>query len=48
MNTQLLQLALLARQTAKAAKRNPSLNDLADILFVACVQAKIPVHLWPK
>lgn len=40
-------LGLLARQVAKAAKRDNSLNDLADTLYVACVQAGLPEHLLP-
>ncbi len=41
-------LALLARQVARAARRNPGLNDAADTLFVACVQMGVPSHLLPQ
>lgn len=41
-------LALLARQVAKTAKRNPELNDIADALYVACVQCGVPKGLLPQ
>ncbi len=41
-------LGLLARQLAKAADRDPSLNDLADHVFVCATQAGVPFHLLPK
>lgn len=42
------QLALLARQTARAADRDPSLNDAADVLFVACQQLNVPEAMLPQ
>jgi hypothetical protein len=40
-------LALLARQVARAAKRNKALNDAADTLYVACVQLGVPKEQLP-
>lgn len=44
----LFALALLARQVARAARRNPELNDLADGLFVLCNRLNVPPHLLPR
>lgn len=48
MSRHLFDLALLARQTAKDAKRDQALSDLADLLYITCVQAKVPMHLLPR
>jgi hypothetical protein len=42
------QLALLARQVAKAANKNPHLNDAADVLFVACLKLDVPGDQLPQ
>jgi hypothetical protein len=44
----LVPLALMARQTARLARRHPELNDLADALFVLCVRFNVPAALLPR
>ena len=41
-------VALLARQTARLAERDIALNDLADALYVFCVQIGVPREALPK
>lgn len=41
-------VALLARQAARAAQRNPALNDVADTLFVTAVKLGVPANALPQ